>query len=350
MQFAPALLTPVRRARALFPFAFASALALASPGDAATRGADFADPYVVRDGAEYYAFATGAAGKNLQVARSRDLSSWSTLPDALPRLPRWSTRATGLTWAPSILRRESGYVLYYVTRDDASGFQCISRARSKAPGGPYVDDSERAFVCQVGGDAPHCGSIDPSPFVAPGGRAYLLWKSDENSASCRTAPRIWSQPLSDDGSDVVGSPAPLLRLDRPWEGTIIEAPSMVLHDASYYLFYSANAYESADYAIGYARCAGPSGPCTKATTAGPLVASTPDMLGPGGQEFFTDGAGATWMAFHAWTAPRFTYADGGSRSLRFARVSFADGTPGVDRTARFHAAHAAAEAPLQIAE
>src|SRR5579883_2623920 len=268
-------------------------VAAAAPADRSLGGRDFADPFVLRDGAVYYAFATGARGENVQAARSRDLASWSPLPDALPRLPRWAARAPGTTWAPSVLRRGDAYVLYYVARDTASAFQCISRALSAAPAGPYFDDSERPLVCDVGGDRRLCGSIDPSPFVDDGGQPYLLWKSDENSSSCNRAPRIWSQPLSDDGLRVVGRPAALLSADRPWEGPIIEGPSMVRRHGRYLLFYSASLYESASYAIGYATCAGPTGPCDKQTRERPLFASAGAMLGPGGQEFFTDPSGET---------------------------------------------------------
>src|SRR5262249_41737102 len=50
---------------------------------------DFPDPFVLREGDRYYAFATGGPGRNVQVATSRDLASWSFLPDALPELPSW---------------------------------------------------------------------------------------------------------------------------------------------------------------------------------------------------------------------------------------------------------------------
>jgi beta-xylosidase len=284
-------------------------------------GRDFADPFVLRDRGVYYAYATGAGERHVQAARSRDLGSWSTLPDALPRLPAWASKQKGVTWAPSVLRRKSGYVLYYTTRDASSGFQCISRATSARPGGPYVDESKEAFICQVGPETPFCGSIDPSPVVDQG-RAYLLWKSDENSASCRTAPRIWAQPLSDDGLTLVDSPVALLSMDRSWERPIVEGPSMVSYGGLYFLFYSANWYESARYAIGYATCDGPLGPCEKVTTEAPLLASHGAALGPGGQEFFTDARGLTWMAYHAWTAPHTAYAEGGARVLRLARVTF----------------------------
>ncbi len=296
------------------------------------RLGDFADPFVLNAGGAYYAFATGAQGQHLQVARSRDLADWTPLQDPLPRLPAWARDNGGLTWAPSVLARRDGYVLYYTTRDAASGFQCISRAVARQPAGPYVDRSSRPLVCQVGGgdrrEAALCGSIDPSPFVDAGGAAYLLWKSDENSLACRTAPRIWSQRLSDDGRALIGRPHALIARDRSWEGEIVEAPSMAVHDGRYYLFYSANWYASSEYAIGYATCESPTGGCTKVTLGAPFLASTGAMLGPGGQELFTGTDGALWMAYHAWTAPRTTYAQGGARSLRLARIDFGhDGTP-----------------------
>jgi beta-xylosidase len=128
--------------------------------------------------------------------------------------------------------------------------------------------------------------------------------------------------LSLDGLDVVGLPTALVVADSAWEGQLIEGPSMWFHDGTYYLFYSANGYESARYAVGYATCATPTGPCVKQTTSSPLLSSRGGALGPGGEELFTDAAGAPWMAFHAWSAPDVSYAKGGARSLRLAPVQF----------------------------
>jgi len=283
---------------------------------------DFADPFVLRDAREYYAFATGVAPLNLQVARSNDLTAWTLLGEALPELPAWALKVHGLTWAPSALARRDRYVIYYTTRHAASGFQCISRAVATHAEGPYTDDSSEPLVCQVGERAPFCGSIDPSPFVDVDGKPYLLWKSDENSSRCRTNPRIWVQELSDDGLALVGAPQMLLAVDQHWEDTIVEAPSMVQHDGRYFLFYSGNRYESGDYAVGYATCPSLLGLCTKATMGTPYLMSTGSMRGPGGQELFQDANGEIWIAYHAWTEPKTTYGDGGARSLRLARMIF----------------------------
>jgi beta-xylosidase len=243
-------------------------------------------------------------------------------------LPVWAAPGPGFTWAPAVLTRAASYVLYYTTRDRASGFQCISRASAERPEGPYVDRSDQPLVCQTSGVAALCGSIDPSPFLDADGTPYLLWKSDENSAACRTAPRIWAQRLSGDGLALVGAPHALIARDRDWEGDIVEAPSMIRRGDVYYLFYSANWYGSSAYAIGYAVCTSPTSGCRKMSSAAPLVASADSILGPGGQELFTDGDGGLWMAYHAWTAPHTSYQAGGARRLRLARIDFGvDGQP-----------------------
>jgi beta-xylosidase len=317
------LLTPLA-----LPFLLAFTTSAAPPlAMSSLADADFADPFVLRDGNAYYAFATGARGAHVQLARSTDLAAWTLLPDALPSLPSWASRSDGLTWAPSVLRRGRRYVLYYTARDALSDLQCISSAVSDSPAGPYVDSSTRPFVCQVTDEASFCGSIDPSPFLDASGDAFLFWKSDENSARCAHASRIWGQQLTADGLSLQGQPTALLTMDRPWERPLIEGPSMLSADRRYHLFYSANWYESADYAIGYATCDKPLGPCNKVTLDAPLLRSSGTKLGPGGQEFFDDGAGGTLMAYHAWSAPKPSYASGGARTLRLSRVTFGSGLP-----------------------
>jgi beta-xylosidase len=291
---------------------------------------DFPDPFVLRVDQTYYAFATNALGSNIQVASSTDLSTWTDRPDALPELPAWAAANQGLTWAPSVLARSGTFVLYYTARDSGSGFQCVSRAVSSTPAGPYVDTSSAPLICQTA----VCGSIDPSPFVDDDGAAYLVWKSDENNPTCNTPPRLWSQPLTSDGISVLGSPTVLLERDQLWEGPVIEGPAMWKNDGAYYLFYSANRYDTADYAVGYAVCEGPTGTCQKMTLdpsdgggSPAILQSASPALGPGGEQLFEDTSLALWVVYHAWTAPETSYSGGGARSMRIDRVLFDAGQP-----------------------
>jgi beta-xylosidase len=282
---------------------------------------DFPDPFVLRVGSVYYAYATNVRSNNVPVLRSTDLAIWEKLGDALPLLPKWARSGASLTWAPSVLPRGHRYVLYFTARDHASDRQCIGRAIADAPDGKFKDDSPRPFICQ----ADLGGSIDPSPFVDEDSSAWLLWKNDGNC--CGLSVGLWIQQLSDDGLSLVGRPVELLRHDRAWEAPLIEGPSMLKHGGRYYLFYSANWYESADYAVGYAVAEAITGPYRKMTTDGPLFAGRGDVAGPGGQEFFRDVKGNLWMAYHAWDARFVGYAKLGRRSLRIDRVTFVGDTP-----------------------
>jgi beta-xylosidase len=281
---------------------------------------DFPDPFVMRVGDSYYGFATNVRSANIPVIRSTDLASWERLGDALPRLPAWAAAGQSLTWAPSAIQRGDTFVLYYTARYTKVGLQCITRAVSRQPQGPYTDDSNQPLICQIDLG----GSIDPSPFVDTDGKLYLLWKNDGNC--CGKPVGLWVQQLSDDGLALLGQPTELIRKDQPWEEPLIEAPDLWKDGVDYYLFYSANWWESKTYAIGYAVCISVIGPCKKPLKE-PIFAHTQQVLGPGGQELFTDAKGDLWMSYHAWTAPDAGYRIGGERSLRIDRIGFANGKP-----------------------
>ena len=55
---------------------------------------DFPDPHVTEVDGTYYAYATNASGKNVQMARSTDLISWEYLTDAMPSLASWERVST----------------------------------------------------------------------------------------------------------------------------------------------------------------------------------------------------------------------------------------------------------------
>jgi beta-xylosidase len=167
------------------------------------------------------------------------------------------------------------------------------------------------------------GSIDPYPFVDTDGTPYLLWKNDGNC--CGLPVKLWAQELSEDGLALLGEPVALIERDQAWERPLIENPAMWAHEGQYYLLYSANWWESFEYAVGYAVCETVLGPCVKPQEE-PILSYTPEVMGPGGEAFFTDAEGNLWLAYHAWRGPDVGYP-GGIRSLRIDPVSFEDGMP-----------------------
>lgn len=273
--------------------------------------ADFADPSALVVGNVYYVYATNAHGKHIQVARSIDLRNWTMLPDALPVLPAWANGQGDWVWAPAVIQVGQQFVMYYTARDEASGRQCVGVATSGAPSGPFADVSARPLVCQLSLG----GTIDPDPF-RDGDTLYLYFKSDGNC--CALPTHIWGQRLTPDGMSLVGKPVALISNDQAWEGAVVEAPDMVAHAGQYDLFYSANNYATDRYAISYARCASPLGPCEKSGDK-PLLASAPNspeqLAGPGGESIF-EAAGSTWIAFHAWNLE----SDGSASASRYLMV------------------------------
>ncbi len=284
---------------------------------------DFPDPDVIRAGDRFYAYATNGAGKNIQVARSSDLIHWDLLKDALPALPVWAQLGGSLVWAPGVIGIGNRYLMYYTARDTASNKQCVGVATSDKPEGIFMDDSQKPLVCQPD----EGGSIDPQPFL-DGGKLYLYWKNDGNCCGIKTY--LYVQELSADGLSLRGTPKRLTQTEQSWQGNLIEAPFMVKHDGRYYLFFSANDYASANYAVGYALCQSATGPCQQAQD-NPILQSRlkpPLVIGPGGESVLELKNGQTWMFYHVWNVVNGTRGD--SRYMWLDRLDWQNGKPVVN--------------------
>lgn len=280
---------------------------------------NFPDPMVVAGpGGQFWAFATNGNGSNVQTAKSQDLTSWEQSADALPQLPGWSS--PGKVWAPEVaVLSPSRSVLYYTTRgpSPAPGVQCISAAVATKPQGPYVDKSKGPLIC----DKSLGGSIDPSPFRAPDGTRYLYWKNDGNDVGKDTY--LWVQRLDASGTRLLGRARKLIKQTLPWEGTLVEAPFVWAAHGQFHLFYSANAFDSPEYAEGHAVADSPVGPFTKDDE--PILVTNDVASGPGGSEM-VEKNGRTWMIYHAWS-PDAVGLDSPGRTMWLSELTFdSDGT------------------------
>jgi hypothetical protein len=307
----------------------ATALVVMGPPPAAASSwspvynVDFPDPSVSNFGGIYYAYSTQSGLDNVPVATSTNGVTWiGGHNDTFPLLPTWA--AFGFTWAPTVAETSLGtYVMYYTARERSSGLQCVGQAISVLPLGPFVDSGLGPIICQTNVG----GSIDPDIFTASNGSSYLTWKSDGDSNGDLSG--IWAEPLNPNTLDLEGSPSLLLTNGgQSWQGTIIEGPDMVQEGNSYYLFYSGNDYDTANYAIGYTTCTTPLGPCAN-VSFNPVLSTSEGMSGPGGESFFTSPSGQLLMAFAAFPA-RVGYENGGDRALFVASVGFSDGVPYFD--------------------
>ncbi len=247
------------------------------------------DPGLLSAGGKFYLYSTEGAGANVQTATSDDLAHWTVGADALPAVGPWAE--PGKTWAPEVAAVSGKYVMFYTASDKASGKQCIGRAESRVPGGPFVDRNTRALICQENLG----GSIDPSPLVVDG-KVYLYWKNDGNCCGLKVS--LWGQPMDPGAANLTGKPIPLLSNTQSWQGNLVEAPEMVPHGGRFYLFYAANDYASTSYAEGYALCSSPIGPCKDSPN--PVLRSNAAAAGPG-HAFILTVKGKTWILYHAWS-------------------------------------------------
>ncbi len=299
------------------------------PGKVYTQ--NFPDPNVLRVGSDYYAYGTGTGGSYLPIMSSRDQATWVTREayrsgpasnDGLLATPRWAynnyafnSHMTSWVTAPGVEQFGSTFNAYYgVWVGTNPDRHCISVATSSSPKGPFVDNSSVPLVCD--GRSP--GSFDPSPFIDPAtGIKYLLWTSEGPGTGANPPLKLWSRQLNGDGLAFAPGSAPreVLRETGGWEFPVVENPSMVRHQGQLFLIYSGNQWWTDRYAVGYAVCDTPLGPCQK---RGQILTSNGDRQGPGGASAFLEADGRLKLAYHYWQAPYVGYpadtnCDGGGQ-------------------------------------
>ena len=280
--------------------AAAAAAAAAEPSFVPVIKDNFPDAAIIQHDGQFYAYATND-GANLPVAVSRNLSDWTILTDpanptkrfdAMPRLASWAKE--GFTWAPEVFELGGKYLLYYTASSRRQGAQCVGVAIADHPKGPFRDAASEPLLCQTA--------------------------------------------LGADGRTLIGAPVRLLGDKEKWKARVIEAPTMVRSPAgAYQLFFSGgffgwNPEEGglSPYAMGYATCSGPLGPCADAPQ-NPILHSFKEreagcLSGPGHQSLFTVGA-RSFISFHAWAATARCTKLEDERYLYIAPIFWKDGKP-----------------------
>ncbi|KAI9371156.1 glycosyl hydrolase [Aspergillus egyptiacus] len=266
---------------------------------------DFPDPAVIQTDDGYYAFGTQSNGVTVPVAKSDDFTSWTILDgtDALPGpFPSWVQGDNPQVWAPDVIQRDDGaFVMYYsgLSSEDNSK-HCVGAATSESVEGPYTPE-EDALACPLS----EGGAIDASGFQDEAGTRYVVYKVDGNSLNSdgtyHPTP-IMLQKLASDAVTPDGDPVEILDRDEA-DGPLVEAPSLVNIDGTYFLSFSSNMYDSLLYCVSYATASSVSGPYSKVQAPdAPLLVSgdgsdVGGLGGPGGADFVEDGSK---MAFHAF--------------------------------------------------
>ena len=208
------------------------------------------------------------------------------------------------------------FVLYYTTQRRAPTSSASPSRWPKRPEGPYVDSQRRAA-----GLRGESGRLHRRPSVHDGdGERYLYWKNDGNRVGVDTW--ISVQRLDESGTKLVGRAQRLFQQDLPWEGDLVEGPFVWEAGGRFVMFYSANAFASADYAVGDRhRASDREGPFTKQPE--PILVSNDVAAGPGHCALF-ESDGKVWMVYHAW-APDAIGSEIPGRTMWLSEVTFGEG-------------------------
>ncbi|WP_206367375.1 glycoside hydrolase family 43 protein [Sphingobacterium sp. SGR-19] len=204
-----------------------------------------ADPYVLYHGGKYYAYGTRVNG--FEVYMSEDLKHWRRSEHlALSPENSWGDR---WFWAPEVYYVESKNRFYMFYSVD----EHICVATSSRPEGPFIQQEKKPIVTEK--------AIDTHFYMDEDGTPYLYYVRFTGGNV------IWVAEMNDDLISI--KPETLtecIRAQDAWErkqGTIAEGPSVLKRGDTYYLMYSANHFESKDYAVGYATATSPKGPWKK---------------------------------------------------------------------------------------
>lgn len=259
-----------------------------------------ADPFVLYHEGKYYAYGTRVNG--FEVYISDDLKHWRrNETKALSPENSWGTR---WYWAPEVYYVKSKNLFYMFYSVD----EHICAAISTSPEGPFVQREKKPIVADEKG-------IDTSLFIDDDGTPYLYYVrfTDGNV--------IWVAEMNDDLTSIKKETlTKCISVTDEWEkkqAKVTEGPSLLKKGDTYYLIYSANHYESKDYAVGYATATSPKGPWTK-YSGNPILrrdkeaAKSVGLVGTGHGAPFVCADGSYKYIFHAHASetsvgPRTSY-------------------------------------------
>lgn len=255
---------------------------------------DYADPTIIVANGKYYMTGT-SSDEGFTMLESANLKYWTPCENPPFILHKGAdTYGNFAFWAPQVLPYNGKYLLTY----SAEGKMCI--AESDQVTGPYKQRDRRPIT-----DCPEM-NIDTYLFQDDDGKWYLyharlMQQGDKTGNTIQVAEfDMATQRIKEETLTLC------VQVTEPWEDTFnneqfgfktCEGPTVIKRDGVYYLFYSANDYQSTDYAVGYATATSPYGPWTK--QPGPIISSKiTGENGSGHGDFFIGLDKKPYYVFH----------------------------------------------------
>jgi xylan 1,4-beta-xylosidase len=154
---------------------------------------EWADPFLLKDGEEYYLYPTkdtqGWLYEKFHVFHSKDLLNWDGPYLALD-LAADVSWASSKAWAPGVNKYNGKYYMYFTAEGQ------IGAAVSDSPLGPFRDILGRPLIKPYEYD---CQTIDADLFVDDDNQPYLLWGQG----------KCWIAPLAEDMASFKSAPVQL---------------------------------------------------------------------------------------------------------------------------------------------
>ena len=291
------------------------------------------DPAILADGGHYYVYGSNTAENRMPVHDVTNLTTVYSDPqwfnsriEAMPTKPAWAAN-DGIFWAPTVAKVGSTYVAFFAAnRPNAPqpwNSQCIGRATSSSPTGPFVAEPG-PFTCGLNGVG---GALDPFLFHDHDGHWYLYAAFGDTGAPIY----VFSLDANaDQARDFYGLGSyyswPVYGRTWPWEGNFIENPTMLYDPGSntYLLAYSGGGdWFGPDYVTGIARCSTPYGACSSQPW-GPWLHKNNGRTGTGGLSFFLKANGSPMAVYASFAAGTEGVQ---SRAGTVASVSFGTNEP-----------------------
>ncbi len=258
-----------------------------------------ADPMVVEHEGTYYLYATG--GKTLSVRTSKNMVSWSD-PKQIFSLTEQTTWGKKDCWAPEVHEYKGKFYLFFCGRDANNIFKG-SVAVCDTPDGTFLPVTKQPllnFSFSV---------IDLSFFEDDDGRTYIYYSKDcsTNIVNGTKTSQSFGVEVSNDFTRLIGQHVLCSTPTQSWEtesGNTIwnEGPAVFKHNGTYYMLFSANYYQSKNYAVGYCTSDTPLALYEKPKGSCILKGNGEDITGSGHCNLLYMGD-EIYLTYHSHTVP-----------------------------------------------
>ncbi|MBB5874374.1 hypothetical protein F4553_007808 [Allocatelliglobosispora scoriae] len=321
---------------------------LAAPADEAQ---DFpfpgADTIALHDGSNrYITYGASSGGRKVPYAISGSGDTVGTSPtvvgDAMPGGGGdWVEAGAGI-WTPGafyLVKDGVGryYLFYTAIHKNDNDRRCIGVASSTSPFSGFRAEPT-PIVCPDKGDR---WALDADVTTGPEGAIWMTWRDGQRAEGLESALSVMMLKFNTNGTvDRNSDPVVIMRSDAlAWahhqDGggvTVIENPSALFHNGSWYLFYSGNSWSTNFYSTGIAYCGakiddglcsqlpGPnrawfsySGPATHLPDSLRLYGLPGNKRGPGAMDVYRARDGKPWVTWNY-------LSDEGGRKSRVGRL------------------------------